>query len=130
VGVSRQDEPVPDPVAEAETPRHLEHVDKADEILRLHDFIPETALQVVRQHHERYDGSGYPEGLSRSEIHPLARIAGLIDVFDLLTTGDESREALSSYDALHTIKTEFHRFDPQVFGNLIQMLACSSRLAG
>ncbi|HEY2347240.1 MAG TPA: HD domain-containing phosphohydrolase [Xanthomonadaceae bacterium] len=47
--------------------------------------ILEAAATIAHQHHERWDGSGYPQGLSGRDIHPHARIVAVADVFDALT---------------------------------------------
>jgi HD-GYP domain-containing protein (c-di-GMP phosphodiesterase class II) len=48
--------------------------------------VPPLAREVVRAHHERWDGTGYPRGLSGGEIHQLARIATVADVYDAVTS--------------------------------------------
>ncbi|RTG94298.1 phosphohydrolase [Thermus scotoductus] len=54
------------------------------EILKNLPFLPQTALNVVLYHHERWDGSGYPRGLKREEIPLEARIFAVADVYDAL----------------------------------------------
>ena len=46
----------------------------------------ESVRPIIRHHHERYDGSGYPDGLSGDEIPLVAQIMGLVDVYDAVTT--------------------------------------------
>ena len=46
--------------------------------------ILRAAATIAHQHHEKYDGSGYPQGLKGEEIHPFARIVAVADVFDAL----------------------------------------------
>jgi HD-GYP domain-containing protein (c-di-GMP phosphodiesterase class II) len=53
-------------------------------------------LMVVYQHHERLDGSGYPTGVSGDEIHPWAKLCGVVDVFDAMTCHRPYRKAASS----------------------------------
>lgn len=53
------------------------------------------AARVIRHHHERWDGSGYPEGLAREDIPLEARIVAVADVFDALTSARSYRAALS-----------------------------------
>ena len=55
---------------------------------------------MVAHHHERYDGSGYPSGLVRDEIPPFARIAGIVDTYDALTTKRHYAKAVSPSDAI------------------------------
>jgi putative two-component system response regulator len=61
---------------------------------------------IVRSHHERLDGSGYPDGLRGDEISLLAQIAGIVDVFDALTFARPYRAALSKHDALDQLRRE------------------------
>ncbi|HEX9743179.1 MAG TPA: HD domain-containing phosphohydrolase [Nitrospiraceae bacterium] len=51
--------------------------------------VPERALQIIAHHHERHDGSGYPDGLAGDHIPLLARIVGIAQTFDHLTTPSE-----------------------------------------
>jgi HD-GYP domain-containing protein (c-di-GMP phosphodiesterase class II) len=53
-------------------------------------------LMVVYQHHERLDGSGYPTGVSGDEIHPWAKLCGVVDVFDAMTCHRPYRKAAGS----------------------------------
>jgi diguanylate cyclase (GGDEF)-like protein len=73
------------------------------------------ALDIARAHHEWYDGSGYPCGLSRQAIPLSARIVGLVDVYDALTTNRVYKEAIH-HDKAVTIITELSgaQFDPGV----------------
>ncbi|MDA8903680.1 HD domain-containing protein [Porticoccaceae bacterium] len=69
------------PAEQQETQRHtelgLEAVASAD--------LPEEVLQVIRYHHERFDGIGYPDGLSGTQIPLFARIAAIVDCYDAMT---------------------------------------------
>jgi HD-GYP domain-containing protein (c-di-GMP phosphodiesterase class II) len=49
-------------------------------------LLPPTVIAVVRSHHERFDGTGYPMGLAREGIHAFARVAAVADVFDAVTS--------------------------------------------
>jgi hypothetical protein len=75
----------------------------------------EGAREIVRHHHERFDGSGYPDGLSGKAIPLGARIFAVVDVFDALTTDRPYRAALSFQEAAALIAGERGRhFDPAV----------------
>lgn len=65
--------------------------------------LPGEVAKVVRQHHERWDGQGYPDGLKGEEIHRNAQIVALADVFDALTEDRPYRRALPPYHALEMI---------------------------
>jgi response regulator RpfG family c-di-GMP phosphodiesterase len=72
-------------------------------------------LQVVRYHHERWDGHGYPDGLSGDEIPKGARIFAVADALDAMTTDRPYRPRLTWEDAVDEILRESgHQFDPQV----------------
>jgi HD-GYP domain-containing protein (c-di-GMP phosphodiesterase class II)/signal transduction histidine kinase len=73
------------------------------------------AIDAVRSHHERWDGSGYPDGLSGKEIPLLARIIAVVDSFDAMTVDRPYREALSPLKAKEQILNGADRaFDPEV----------------
>jgi PAS domain S-box-containing protein len=82
------------------------------------------ALDVPLYHHEKYDGSGYPNGLKGEQIPIAARIFTIVDVWDALTSDRPYRSAWSTKKALNYIKEQSgSHFDPQVveiFLNLIQ----------
>lgn len=75
------------------------------------------ALPVIRHHHEKMDGSGYPDGLAGSEIPRAARVLQVVDVYDALTTARPYRRAESPEGALGIIEREVERgwWDPTVF---------------
>jgi putative two-component system response regulator len=66
-------------------------------------------LPIIRHHHERRDGSGYPDGLSGDDIPLLARVFQVVDVFDALTNDRPYRKALSAEDALTVQREETAR---------------------
>jgi len=63
-------------------------------------------LPVIRHHHERYDGSGYPDGLRGEEIPLLARIVQVADIYDALTSPRPYKPAFSSEKALRILQEE------------------------
>jgi putative two-component system response regulator len=84
------------------------------EILEPLEFAQQTA-QIVLQHHERLDGSGYPRGLSGSEILFEARILGVADVVEAMATHRPYRAALGIDEAMHElIMNQGVLYDPQV----------------
>lgn len=73
------------------------------------------ATPIIKYHHERYDGSGYPEGLSGEDIPLHARIMAIADLFDALTTLRSYHEALSPEEAVAYIQNEAGKhFDPKI----------------
>ena len=74
-----------------------------------------TVLEVVRHHHERWDGAGYPDGLAGEEIPLAARIVAIADTYDAMTTARPYRAALRPEDAVREIESEAGRqFDPEL----------------
>ena len=65
-----------------------------------------SVLPIIRSHHERWDGSGYPDGLKGEEIPLLARVLQLADIYDALTTARPYKSALTPEQALATIREE------------------------
>lgn len=77
--------------------------------------LPEEVVKVVRQHHERWDGQGYPDGLKGEKIHRNAQIVALADVYDALTEDRPYRRALPPYHALEMIFSGINQnFSPDV----------------
>ena len=72
-------------------------------------------IKIVRHHHERYDGSGYPDGLAGSEIPLGARILAVADAYDALTSKRSYREALLVEEALGVLEeASGTQFDPVI----------------
>jgi putative two-component system response regulator len=74
-------------------------------------------LPIIRYHHEKFDGSGYPDGLRRDDIPVTARVLQIVDVYDALTTVRPYKHAFSITDALQTMKQEVAKgwWDPHIF---------------
>ncbi|MFH1550707.1 MAG: HD-GYP domain-containing protein [Planctomycetota bacterium] len=70
------------------------------ELLKVCGGVSSGSMEVVLGHHEKIDGSGYPEGLSGSEVPMFARLAAVVDVYDALTTVRSYKNAMNSFDAL------------------------------
>lgn len=78
--------------------------------------IPDEAKLVVFEHHENFDGTGYPRGLKGDEICDLARVVTIADVFDALTTDRSYHRAIEPKDALNAMYgMQPGKFDPNVF---------------
>ena len=83
----------------------------------------ELAHQVAMTHHEKWDGSGYPNGLKGDEIPIAGRIIAVADVFDALTSKRPYKEAWSVEKTLEVMKADSGRhFDPHIIDLLIQEL--------
>nr|BAL55194.1 response regulator receiver protein [uncultured prokaryote] len=80
-------------------------------------------LPAIRWHHERLDGSGYPDGLQGEEIPLDARILAVADVFDALTSVRPYRAALSVEEALALLRQEAGtRLDPECVAALERLV--------
>jgi putative two-component system response regulator len=80
-------------------------------------------LPIIRHHHEKYNGSGYPDGLRGEAIPVEARVLQIVDVFDALTTERPYKNAFSSADALQTMREEVAKgwWDPKIFERFEQL---------
>lgn len=84
------------------------------------------ASMVIRSHHERWDGRGYPDGLKGENIYLPARIFTISDTFDAMTTDRPYRKAMSIDDALHEIERHAGtQFDPELAREFIAL--CEER---
>jgi len=92
-----------------------EHTNIGFELLRKEWDIPLLAAHCAFQHHERWDGTGYPRGLKGEEIHPYARMMAVGDVFDALTTHRVYRRAMLPHEAMELIFSETnHHFEQEM----------------
>jgi putative nucleotidyltransferase with HDIG domain len=79
------------------------HVPLGVALLRRQPGIPQAAVEAVREHHERYNGSGYPAGLKGNAIGQLGQIVGIVDYYDTMTSDWVDHSALSGYMAIRKI---------------------------
>lgn len=85
-----------------------QHTVRGEEICRpMKSLAP--VLPIIRSHHERWDGSGYPDGLQREEIPLLARILQVADIYDALTTARPYKPAFSHSHAMQIMLEEARR---------------------
>jgi len=104
----------PSQLTEDEWTRMREHPLHGQQILRGIEFL-EGAARVVAQHHEKWDGSGYPLGLKAEEIDVCARIFSVADAFDAITSDRVYREGRSYEAAVAELdKWAGKQFDPRV----------------
>lgn len=90
------------------------HVLIGAEIARRTGFSRDVVL-AIRHHHERWDGTGYPDGLADGRIPLFARIVAITDAYDVMTTGRPYRMAVSAEAALAELtRCTGTQFDPQL----------------
>jgi putative two-component system response regulator len=103
-------------------------------IVRLHPVVGERicaslksfqlVLPIIRHHHEKMDGSGYPDGLKGEQIPPTARVLQIVDVYDALSTERPYKPALAAAAALDVTKNEVKKgwWDPKVFAAFEELI--------
>ena len=108
--------------------------DREWEIMRCHVLIGESlcrplkflqpVLPLIRHHHERFDGSGYPDGLKGASIPLIARVFQVCDVFDALTNERPYKPAFPKEEAVSILTTETERgwWDPNLVDLFLQMI--------
>ncbi|MGA7240422.1 MAG: HD domain-containing phosphohydrolase [Bryobacteraceae bacterium] len=98
------------------------HTVRGEEICRpLASLQP--VLPIIRHHHERWDGSGYPDGLRGDQIPLLARIVQVADIYDALISPRPYKPALSRDEALRIMREETERGwrDPEIAGLFLRL---------
>ncbi|MBI4395624.1 MAG: HD domain-containing protein, partial [Elusimicrobia bacterium] len=101
------------------------HVEAARPVLAdLGVRLPEEALKAIDQHHEKFDGSGYPQGLKGEQISIAARILQVADVYDSITAGRPYRDSWDPGAALNEIRQEAEMgiLDPSITDAFCEMI--------
>jgi HD-GYP domain-containing protein (c-di-GMP phosphodiesterase class II) len=126
IGVSTEVLSKPEALNGTEWAMMKSHPSQGAEIL---GFVPQLSAiaEVVRHHHERLDGSGYPEGLLGEAIPPLARIVAVSDAYDAMTSARPYRGPMADHLALQELRAEGGaKYDEAVVEALAGMLAASA----
>jgi HD-GYP domain-containing protein (c-di-GMP phosphodiesterase class II) len=98
---------------------------------RIIEPIPVFApmIPMIRQHHEKYAGGGYPEGVTKEQIDLGARILAVADVYDALATDRPYRKAMSTQESLKIMQAESGKaFDPDVLEVFMEVLEINKDL--
>ncbi len=112
IGISEQILNKPGKLTNVEYEIIKAHPSKGVKILEPLKFLEEI-LPIIEAHHERYDGKGYPHGLIHEEIPMMARIIGVCDTYDAMTSNRSYRKPLTKEIALEEIKNgSGSQFDP------------------
>jgi putative two-component system response regulator len=102
------------PLTDDEWKKMKQHTLEGEKILQPMKDLP-LVLEGVRYHHERYDGKGYPDGLSGSDIPLIGRLLAVIDAFDAMTSDRPYRKGIPTEQALQELKSGAGKqFDPQI----------------
>ena len=92
-------------------------------IVQQMNFLTDDAIDVIRHHHERFDGEGYPDRLKGDAIPLVARVFSVVDAFDAMTTDRPYRKALTIPEALRRLQAgAATQFDPDVVGSFMELV--------
>jgi len=127
VGKSKLPKPLLDkrgPLADEEIVRLRDHVQIGVEMLEKCVGINDDIIEIVASHHERFDGSGYPNGLVGDEIPLLARVAGLVDCYDaMISLKPYTERVMSTAEAMdYLYDTRDVLFQSQLVEEFIQAI--------
>lgn len=125
VGVSDQILRKPGPLDDHEWEQMRMHPVIGYQLVKDIKFLGD-AVHIVRSHHERWDGRGYPDGLAGENIYLPARIFSIIDTFDAMTQDRPYRAAMPLHASLEEIeRMGGSQFDPELAREFVQM--CEER---
>lgn len=96
----------PDALSDIEYHKVKQHTQKGYDFLKGIGVFNDVSLTIVRYHHERYDGNGYPTGLTGDNIPRSAQLAALCNTYCAMTTERPYRKALSHADAIRIMREE------------------------
>jgi HD-GYP domain-containing protein (c-di-GMP phosphodiesterase class II) len=130
IAVSKEIINKPGPLSSAERQVMQTHTIEGERMLqRVGGFLDEVG-RIVRASHERWDGSGYPDGLKGEEIPIEARIVCCCDAFNAMTTNRSYRTALSTDVALEEVRRNAGtQFDPHVAAVLVELIERGNGMA-
>ena len=113
----------PGKLTEEEWALMKQHPDEGVGILKQMGVTSAIALHVVREHHVRFDRTGYPLISPEEEVHPYSMLITLADTYDALTTLRPYQKSFEPNEAITLMKTlSGSTFDPQVFERFVEML--------
>lgn len=94
------------------------------EVLKKHGIIDDVVLNIARNHHEKMDGTGYPDKLKGDAIPQYVRIVTICDIFDALTTKRAYNDAAETFPALKLMNEKMHgEIDQDLFKTFVQMMS-------
>ena len=111
----------PTRLTEREFQKMSTHPAVGAQILSSIDF-PFPVVEIVKHHHENWDGSGYPDGLRGDQIPLGSRILSVADCYEALTTRRVYRRSLNREAAVAIMKREAHKFDPVVLRRFLEVV--------
>jgi len=112
----------PGPLDQAEWKTMRLHPEWGVELITETDLVPQAAYLPIWQHHERRDGSGYPNKLVGDDIHIYGRIVAIADAFDAMTTKRVYRSARTSFSTLKIMAEQNDGFDHHLLQRFIRLM--------
>ena len=109
-------------LTEAEYSVIRQHPQKGYDFLKKHP-LDERIMNAALMHHERCDGSGYPNGLKADEIDDFAKIVGIADCYDALTSARVYREPHCPFEVFRMLQEEHEKFDPNYMAIFMEGVA-------
>ncbi|MCT4632534.1 MAG: HD-GYP domain-containing protein [Firmicutes bacterium] len=101
-----------------------EHSKHGYDMVRSDTVISPITKQIIYFHHERLDGSGYPEGLQGNQIPVYVRLVTICDMFDAMISDRSYRTKMSVYEALEVLNAEsVYNIDPSILSSFIENIA-------
>jgi HD-GYP domain-containing protein (c-di-GMP phosphodiesterase class II) len=102
----------------------MKHPRYSFEILQQTNSISLEIASIVLQHHERYDGKGYPIGLKNEKIHEMAKIISICDIFDALTNDRPYRQKFEKSESIeYLLSAGEDNYSPEILNGLINSIS-------
>jgi putative nucleotidyltransferase with HDIG domain len=98
------------------------HAQRGHELLQQGEDVPPQALEVALHHHERFDGSGYPLGLTGASTGLFARMGAVCDVYDAITSNRPYKAGWDPAESIAQMASWKGHFDPAIFNAFVQSL--------
>ena len=112
----------PGKLTPAEWEEMKKHPEYGVKIAKESNLVSEKSLLIIEQHHEKYDGSGYPKGLKGNEISLFGRIGTVVDIFDAITTARSYSPARSPFEAAKFMLQHKEWFDEKLLNDFIKLI--------
>jgi len=110
-------------LTDSERTEMQKHPDHGADMLSERDYLG-GAAEIVRAHHERFDGGGYPHGLKGEEIPIGARVVAVVDTYDAIVSARPYKKALAKDEAINELEKHAGlQFDPRVVRAFLQVVA-------
>ena len=108
---------------EAERKEMMRHPQYGFNLIRHKEVFSNSSLAIIRNHHERIDGSGYPQGLTIDNLDLYSKICAVTDVYDALTSDRPYRPGFAPHRAMEILESESAGFDLQVLQTFYRHIA-------